>query len=106
MIPAEKLSAGERQLLAIAIFWGLQKASSRPIPVIIDTPMGRLDSNHRDHLVRRYFPYAAHQVILLSTDEEIVGDYYTQINKHTCNEYTISYDEESRSTQIKEGYFQ
>jgi DNA sulfur modification protein DndD len=106
VIPAEKLSAGERQLLAIAIFWGLQKASHRSIPVVIDTPMGRLDSSHRDHLVRRYFPFAAHQVILLSTDEEIVGDYYTQISKHTCNEWTISYDEKIQSTQIKEGYFQ
>lgn len=105
-IPAEKLSAGERQLLAIAIFWGLQKASSRPIPVMIDTPMGRLDSIHREHLVRRYFPVAAHQVILLSTDEEIIDDYYSQISEHTCNEFIISYNEESRSTQIREGYFQ
>jgi DNA sulfur modification protein DndD len=106
MIPAEKLSAGERQLLAIAIFWGLQKASNRTIPVVIDTPMGRLDSIHRDHLVRRYFPFAAHQVILLSTDEEIVGDYYTQISKYTSNELTITYDEKNQSTIIKEGYFQ
>lgn len=106
VIPAEKLSAGERQLLAIAIFWGLQKASSRPIPVMIDTPMGRLDSSHRDHLVRRYFPYAAHQVILLSTDEEIIGEYYNQIARHTYAEWTISYDENTQSTQIKEGYFQ
>ena len=72
---------------------------------MIDTPMGRLDSNHRDHLVRRYFPVAAHQVILLSTDEEIAGDYYTQISKYTCNEWTIEYDEKKQSTQIKEGYF-
>lgn len=105
VIPAEKLSAGERQLLAIAIFWGLQKASNRSIPVMIDTPMGRLDSNHRDHLVRRYFPVAAHQVILLSTDEEIAGDYYTHISKYTCKEWTIEYDEKKQSTQIKEGYF-
>jgi DNA sulfur modification protein DndD len=106
IIPAEKLSAGERQLLAIAIFWGLQKASSRPIPVMIDTPMGRLDSRHRSHLVRRYFPFAAHQVILLSTDEEIVDDYYDQISKHTYKEWIIAYDENLQSTQIKEGYFQ
>ncbi len=105
VIPAEKLSAGERQLLAIAIFWGLQKASKRSVPVIIDTPMGRLDSIHRDHLVRRYFPFAAHQVILLSTDEEIVGEYYNQLNKYTCKEFTIKYNEDNRSTQIKEGYF-
>jgi DNA sulfur modification protein DndD len=106
IIPAEKLSAGERQLLAIAIFWGLQKASNRSIPVIIDTPMGRLDSTHRKYLVNRYLPFAAHQVILLSTDEEIIGEYYTQISKHVSNEWMITYDEENKSTLIKEGYFQ
>ena len=104
-IPAEKLSAGERQLLAIAIFWGLQKATNRSIPVMIDTPLGRLDSNHRDHLIRHYFPFAAHQLILLSTDEEIVGDYYTQISKYTYKELTVEYDEKNLSTQIKKGYF-
>lgn len=106
IIPAEKLSAGERQLLAIAIFWGLQKASSRPIPVMIDTPMGRLDSAHREHLVSRYFPVAAHQVILLSTDEEIVGDYYNKINNHTHQEWTIAFEEGKSTTHITEGYFQ
>ncbi|MDF7798516.1 DNA sulfur modification protein DndD [Pontiellaceae bacterium B1224] len=106
IIPAEKLSAGERQLLAIAVFWGLQKASSRPIPVMIDTPMGRLDSSHRENLVKRYFPFAAHQLVLLSTDEEIVGDYYKKISTHTHHELTIAFDEEKATTHIKEGYFQ
>ncbi|WP_232317175.1 DNA sulfur modification protein DndD, partial [Anabaena sp. CA = ATCC 33047] len=70
-VPKHRLSAGEKQLLAIAFLWGLAKVSGHRLPVAIDTPLGRLDSSHRNNLVERYFPAASHQVILLSTDTEI-----------------------------------
>jgi DNA sulfur modification protein DndD len=75
-IETSTLSAGERQLLAVAILWALAKASNKLSPTIIDTPLGRLDSKHRLNLVEKYFPNASHQVILLSTDEEINKNYY------------------------------
>jgi DNA sulfur modification protein DndD len=44
--------------------------NATPLPAVIDTPMARLDSAHRQNLVERYFPHASHQVIVLSTDSE------------------------------------
>ncbi len=104
-LPFERLSAGERQLLATSILWGLAKASGRPLPTIIDTPLGRLDSSHRRHLLERYFPVASHQVILLSTDKEIDEASLEHLDRYVGRKYELQFDEKSRSTTINDGYF-
>jgi DNA sulfur modification protein DndD len=104
-LPFDRLSAGERQLLATALLWGLARASGRPVPTLIDTPLGRLDSSHRRHLVERYFPRASHQVLLLSTDEEIVGDYLKALKPYITRSYHLAHDEALGSTSVNPGYF-
>ncbi len=101
----ERLSAGERQLLAIALLWGLAKASGRPLPTAIDTPLGRLDAGHRLHLVECYFPFVSHQVLLFSTDEEITGTYLDKLQPFIGRSYRLAYDDAAGSTKIVEGYF-
>ncbi len=105
IIPPDRLSAGERQLLSISILWGLARTSGRPLPTIIDTPLGRLDSSHRKHLVERYFPFASHQVLLLSTDEEINEKYYGKLNKFIGHQYRLKFSDRTESTTIEPGYF-
>lgn len=100
-----RLSAGERQLLAVSILWGLAEASGKEIPTVIDTPLGRLDGKHRNKLINNYFPKASQQVILLSTDEEITGQYYKQLKPAICREFHISFDEAIKTSNITEGYF-
>lgn len=102
--PSE-LSAGERQLLATAFLWGLARASGRELPTVIDTPLGRLDSEHRAHLVSRYFPKASKQVVLLSTDEEIAGRHYEGLASRVGQHYQVVYDEAVGASRIEEGYF-
>ena len=104
-LPFERLSAGEKQLLATSLLWGLARASGRPIPTVIDTPLGRLDSSHRRHLIERYFPNASHQVILLSTDEEIIGNYLEALTPYVSRSYLLDHKEELGQTKIIEGYF-
>lgn len=104
-IAPEWLSAGERQLLVVAILWGFARASGRSLPVIIDTPLGRLDSTHRDNLVRHYFPHASHQVVLLSTDEEIIGRTLKILDPAIGHRYRLVYDEKRDATSIEPGYF-
>jgi DNA sulfur modification protein DndD len=75
------------------------------LPTIIDTPLGRLDSSHRRHLLERYFPVASHQVILLSTDEEIDETSLKHLQRFVGREYQLVFDEQHSSTRIDEGYF-
>jgi DNA sulfur modification protein DndD len=104
-IDLQKLSAGERQLLAVSMIWSFSKASHKKLPTIIDTPLGRLDSNHRMHLVENYFPKAGEQVLLLSTDEEINKSLKTKLAPYIAKSYHLKYDSENQTTSIKEGYF-
>ncbi|TFI53825.1 DNA sulfur modification protein DndD [Mastigocladus laminosus UU774] len=106
-VPKHRLSAGEKQLLAIAFLWGLARVSGLRLPVAIDTPLGRLDSSHRTNLVERYFPSASHQVILLSTDTEIGEKEVKTLreNEAIAREYLLKYDSSTRQTTIQAGYF-
>lgn len=106
-VPKHRLSAGEKQLLAIALLWGLARASGRQLPVAIDTPLGRLDSYHRNNLVEKYFPQASHQVLLLSTDTEIREAEVEQLrsSKAISREYLLRYDAKQHQTDVEAGYF-
>lgn len=104
-LPPDRLSAGERQLLATSVLWGLARASGRPLPTVIDTPLGRLDSSHRRRLVAHYFPLASHQVILLSTDEEIAGGYFEALRPYIGRVYHLRFEENEGATKVETGYF-
>ena len=102
-IPKSSLSAGEKQIYAISLLWGMARVSGRPLPMIVDTPLGRLDSHHRSNLVKYYFPTAAHQVIILSTDTEVDQEYYEQLRPKTSHSYRLV--DRQGWTEAKEGYF-
>lgn len=105
-ISRKLLSAGEKQIYAIAILEALAKTSGRQLPVIIDTPLGRLDSHHRDKLIEHYFPYASHQVVLLSTDTEVDQRYFaSQLRDDISHAYQIHFDSLTKCSFLKDGYF-
>ncbi|EPN9527762.1 DNA sulfur modification protein DndD [Cronobacter malonaticus] len=106
VINRKLLSAGEKQIYAIAILEALAKTSGRDLPVIIDTPLGRLDSKHRDKLINHYFPEASHQVVLLSTDTEVDERYFVdQLRDDISHAYEIVFNAHTKSSVLKPGYF-
>lgn len=101
-----QLSAGEQQMFAISIVWALARTSGYKAPVVIDTPMARLDSSHRANFVTSYLPSASSQVMVLSTDEEIYGRYLDMIRENVVAYFTLHYQEEDQCTSIVNGYFE
>lgn len=98
-------SAGEMQMIASALIWALTKVSDLSLPMVIDTPLGRLDSIHRDHLVKHYYRNLGDQIIILSTDTEITQDYVELMKLHSHRQYKLDYDQEKKYTIVRDGYF-
>jgi DNA sulfur modification protein DndD len=73
--------------------------------MIVDTPLGRLDSMHRAKLIEGYFPRASHQMIILSTDTEVDEEFYQALSPEISRAYRLEYNTESGSTEVVEGYF-
>jgi DNA sulfur modification protein DndD len=96
-----ELSAGEKEVYAISLLGGLCRAANRSIPIIIDTPLSRLDRDNRRNIVQKYYPQAGKQVILLSTNEEVYGQYYEYLKEFIVQQFLLEYDEQSKSTRIK-----
>lgn len=104
-LPKERLSAGEKQLLAIAILWALAQASQRPLPVVVDTPLARLDQEHRRRLLTEYLPNVSHQVVVLSTDTEVDVAAAAELEAVTARRIFLAHDLGSAATAVEEGYF-
>ena len=105
IILKDMLSKGEQQMFATAVLWALAKTSGRPLPFMIDTPLARLDNNHRINLIKKFFPLASHQVLILSTDSEIDATNYSNLLPFISRSYTMQYEPESGKTIQHDGYF-
>lgn len=103
VLPMERLSAGERQILAIAVLSALIRERKGRFPVVVDTPLARLDQKHRETLISNFFAKVSHQVLILSTDEEVHGDAYKTLLPFIATEHRFDYDEVQHRTIVYSG---
>jgi len=95
------LPAGMKQIIAISLLWALKDAAGHEIPVVIDTPLARLDREHQELMVERYFPQVARQVILLPTNSELTRGRYDQLRPRVYKEYRLENDESGERTRAR-----
>ena len=99
----ESLSQGEKQLYISSLIKAILKESLYPLPIFIDTPLGRLDDEHITNILQYYYPTLSDQVVLLSTNNEITPTRYHKIESVVAKAFLLDHD--GRNTKFVEGYF-
>lgn len=102
-IRKESLSSGEKQIYISCLIKAILKESVKSLPIFIDTPLGRLDEEHRDSITKKYYPALSEQVVLFSTNSEITPKRYKEISSNISKSYLLFYD--GVNTNLKSGYF-
>ncbi|MDM8554679.1 DNA sulfur modification protein DndD [Desulfococcaceae bacterium HSG7] len=102
-IAQSDLSKGEQQLYISCLLKAISDESIIDLPAFIDTPLARLDEEHKQHLMHRYYPNLASQTVIFATDSEISNHRLKQIQKHVAKTYLLK--NVNNKTQIIEGYF-
>lgn len=74
----DERSAGAEQVVALSLIDGLNKTSGTKAPIVMDTPLGRLDPKHRKNILQ-YLPDMSEQVVLLVHEGEIHAKRDTEI---------------------------
>ncbi|WP_263809157.1 AAA family ATPase [Salinibacter sp.] len=95
----EKLSAGEKEVLAYSFITALNLSSPNPAPFVMDTPFGHLDSQHRDRLLQSLHQLDV-QVFLLATDRDLPPAERERLQNHIADEFVIQRDQDEARSYI------
>lgn len=102
-IRKESLSSGEKQIYISCLIKAILNESIQSLPIFIDTPLGRLDEEHRDSITKKYYPALSEQVVLFSTNSEITPKRFRDISENIAKSYLLVND--GANTNLKNGYF-
>ena len=83
-------SSGQKQIIATALIWGISEYIGEDIPMIIDTPLGRLDDKNQTLILSEFYPNASKQVIILPTPSELKHEGFTQLQQHIADTFILS----------------
>src|SRR5262249_44799731 len=101
-------SAGEEQIFALALIAAIAKVSGARVPIVMDTPLARLDTDHRSNVLRDFATHASEQVIFLSQPHERHGPYLRVIEDRVCDSYHMAFEELGDGVgraHVRRGYF-
>ena len=101
----QQLSAGEKQIFIMALYHGLSRLNKINVPYIVDTPFARIDREHRSKILTQFFTKLNGQILILSTDEEIVGDYQNMVSDIISDTYVLKHTSDGSTQILADTYF-
>lgn len=101
----QQLSAGEKQIFVMALYQALSRLNKINVPYIIDTPFARIDMEHRGNILEHFFKHLKGQIIILSTDEEIVSNYMDVVSDVISNTFVLHHTNSGNTEILVNEYF-
>lgn len=87
---ATQTSEGGKQLIALSLIASLKQAAVQTGPVVLDSPLGRLDLTHRKNVLESWIPALGKQAILLVQSGELTEtDAMKILGSNVGHEYRI-----------------
>ncbi len=103
-------SAGQRQVRMLAFYEALRRLAKLVPPLVVDTPLARLDKEVRNNVLDRLY-LSGHQSIILSTNAEVdpEGQLFDRIRDRLARVYTLhphgKPDSQNYEVRITSDYF-
>lgn len=103
------LSGAQKRAFGLAFSLAVAEISGQEAPLVIDTPVGNMDSEYRRRILTYLARSAPGQVIFLSHDEEIYGEYVQALEPYLSRKFLVKFepagDGVGYSTVIENRYF-
>ena len=102
-------SAGEEQIFALALIAAIAKVTGIRVPIVMDTLLARLDTDHRRRVLQYFAAHAGEQVIFLSQPDEVNGAYLSVIRDRVGRAFHIEFEELGNGVgkaHVRKGYFE
>ena len=78
------LSATEKQHVGLSMLYAICKLSRTALPVVVDTPVSRMDKEHKGWSVTKFYPQLSHQVIVLTTSDDLSNGLFDELKEANC----------------------
>ena len=96
---AINFSAGEKEALAFAFIAGLNQASGKAAPLVMDTPFGHLDPTHKKNIINS-LPELPSQIILLATGEDLPENVLDDLALYIAQTHVISREGDNEFSSV------